>query len=350
MTQQLSTNGSSRILLHIAAAVIILAGLKAAQGIIIPTLVALFIAIVCAPPVYYMNRRGIRGSLAVSLMILAIILFFGLIVMIVGSSIDDFTSELPRYQARVQTMTQAAIEKLKGWGVPIKNGNLLDHVDPSVAMGFIGTLLGSLGTILSNLFLILLLVIFILFESFQLPLKFRHAVKSKTAEQTFEHFGEFATSLNRYLGIKTIISLVTGAVVAFALWLLNVDFPLLWGLLAFLFNFIPTIGSILAAVPVILLALVQLGWQSAVWVMLVYATVNVVMGNGIEPKVMGKGVGLSTLMVFISLIFWGWVFGPVGMLLSVPLTMSVKIALQVNPDTRWIAKLLGPPVSNSTKS
>jgi predicted PurR-regulated permease PerM len=121
---------------------------------------------------------------------------------------------------------------------------------------------------------------------------------------------------------------------------LNVDYPLLWGLLAFLLNYVPNIGSIIAAVPATLLALIQLGPTTALLTVSGYALVNIVLGNMIEPRFMGKGLGLSTLVVFISLAFWGWVLGPVGMLLSVPLTMILKIALAGNSTTRWISTMM----------
>ncbi len=144
------------------------------------------------------------------------------------------------------------------------------------------------------------------------------------------------------MSMKTIISMVTGVLIAVAMWLIGLDNPVLWGVLAFMLNFVPNIGSIIAAVPAVLLALVQLGFASALLVAAVYVAVNVMIGSIIEPKYMGKGLGLSTLVVFVSLVFWGWVLGPVGMLLSVPLTITVKLALDSKPETQWLGHLLGP--------
>ena len=159
------------------------------------------------------------------------------------------------------------------------------------------------------------------------------------------HFKDFTESVNRYLALKTMFSLLTGVVIWIWLAILGVDFSLLWGLVAFLLNFVPNIGSIIAAIPAVLMALIQLGMGSALLTSLGYVVVNVVVGSIIEPKFMGRGLGLSTLVVFLSLVFWGWVLGPVGMVLSVPLTMILKIALESNEDTRWVAILLGsvPP-------
>ena len=155
-----------------------------------------------------------------------------------------------------------------------------------------------------------------------------------------QHIDKFLISVKEYLAIKTLVSMGTGGVITLWLYILGVDHYMLWGVVAFLLNYIPNIGSIIAAVPAVLLALVQLGAPAAGLTGLGYIVVNTVMGNMVEPRYMGKGLGLSTLVVFLSLVFWGWLLGTVGMLLSVPLTMILKIALEYNPDTRWLALLL----------
>lgn len=209
-------------------------------------------------------------------------------------------------------------------------------------MRLVAGMLNGLGNLLANSFLIFLTVIFILLEASSFPAKL-HAILDN-AESSLAHFEKFTTDVQRYLAIKTSTSLLTG--IAIMLWLMTVgvDYPPLWGLLAFMLNYIPNIGSIIAAIPTILLALIQLGIGAAVWVTLGYLVVNNIVGNIIEPKFMGRGLGLSSLVVFLSLVFWGWVFGPVGMFLSVPLTMTVKTALGSSEETRWIATLLGPKI------
>ena len=135
--------------------------------------------------------------------------------------------------------------------------------------------------------------------------------------------------------------MLTGLVIFIWLWVLGVDYAILWGLLSFLLNFIPTVGSFIAAVPAVLLALVQLGILHAGLTLSGFVLVNLVMGNVIEPRWMGRGLNLSPLVVFVSLVLWGWVLGPVGMLLSIPLTIMVKIALENQPESRWISIMLG---------
>jgi predicted PurR-regulated permease PerM len=163
-----------------------------------------------------------------------------------------------------------------------------------------------------------------------------------------EQIDQFLLSVNNYLAIKTLVSIATGIVVSIMLWAFGLDFPILWGVLAFLLNFIPNIGSIIAAVPAISLAILQLGPAQAGFIGLGYLTINTVMGNVVEPKYLGKGLGLSALVVFLSLIFWGWLLGTVGMLLSVPLTMILKIGLQSSAEGRWFAVLLSGDTEESS--
>jgi len=212
-------------------------------------------------------------------------------------------------------------------------------LNPGQAMDLVAGLLAGLGGVLGNAFLILLTVVFMLFEAVHLPDKLRRM--SPDPETSLRRLAAITDGVKRYLGIKTAVSLATGTVIAVWLAVLGVDYPLLWGLLAFLFNYVPNIGSIIAAVPAILLAGIQLGFGPALASIAGYLVVNVVVGNMVEPRFMGRGVGLSTLVVFLSLVFWGWVLGPVGMLLSVPLTMVAKIVLESRETTRPIAVLLG---------
>ena len=163
----------------------------------------------------------------------------------------------------------------------------------------------------------------------------------KNPERSLSTIEKFSRDAKRYLVIKTLIS----AIEALAIWLwlliLGVDYPVLWGTLVFLLNYVPNIGSIIAALPAVLLALVQLGVGSALLTALGFAVANIVVGNIIEPKVTGKGLSLSALVVFLSLVFWGWVLGPIGMILSVPMTSLVTIALESYEGTRGLAIMLG---------
>jgi AI-2 transport protein TqsA len=331
----------SGFLISAACFVVIVAGMQAAASLLIPFLLSAFIAIICLPPLNWLTHHRIPSGISVLIITLSLIIAVLLLGTFVGSSISDFSSNLPAYQDRLKAITGDLLTWLSGLGVSFSSQAIRDSLDPAAAMGMAGRLVTGLGNALANTFLIVLTVIFLLIEAAALPHKWR--IMGEHAPST-EHFGRFVESVNSYLTIKGWVSLATGAIIAIWVAILGVDYPLLWGLIAFLFNFVPNIGSIIAAIPAVLLALVQFGPGTALAAGAGYVVVNIVMGNVVEPRYMGKGVGLSTLVVFLSLVFWGWVLGPVGMLLSVPLTMIVKLALETGEQTRWLAILLGPDV------
>jgi predicted PurR-regulated permease PerM len=331
--------GGSRFLLVVASLVVVIAGLRAASQIILPFLVAAFIAILSLPLLFWLERRGCKLWLAVSLTIMADVLVMAAVVVLVGGSINELTEELPKYERKLRQITVASRDWLAARGVPTQEWSSVELLDPSRMIALTQSTLRGVAAVLSNALVVVLITIFILFEAATFPVKLRQALGDRGFE---ERFGKVTHELQRYLGFKTLISAATGIVVGAWVAILGVDFALLWGLTAFLLNFIPNLGSILAAIPAVLLAVVQFGVGRALLVGIGYLVVNVVLGNFVEPSLMGRKLGLSTLVVFLSLVFWGWVWGPVGMLLSVPLTVIVKIMLENTQEFRWVAVLLGP--------
>ncbi|BFM17154.1 AI-2E family transporter [Maricurvus nonylphenolicus] len=338
-----------RFLIIAAAFVVVVAGMKAAESLLVPFLLSLFIAVLCSPSLAWLNKRGLPNGVSL-LIIISVIVGGGFMVgAVVGSSLNDFRDDLPLYQEKLQGQSEQLLAWLSSKGVTLDEDQWRDMVNPSAAMNMAGNTLASFGNVMTNAFMILLTVIFILAEEVRFTDKLRFGMNSDNlvpeeelgTERTMDALGRFSLSVNRYMAIKLGLSLLTGGLIFFWLLFLDVRYPVLWGLLAFLLNFVPTLGSILAAIPAVLLALVQLGLGDAALVGLGYLVVNVVVGNALEPRIMGKGLNLSALVVFLSLVFWGWVLGPVGMLLSVPLTVMVKIALESFDDTRWISVMLG---------
>jgi predicted PurR-regulated permease PerM len=197
----------------------------------------------------------------------------------------------------------------------------------------------KLRDILTMTFMVVIVAIFILLEGSALPDKVRRV--PGVSSEAWIHLSQIVADLRRYMFLKTVMSLLTGALVALWLLLLGVDFAILLGVLAFALNYIPVIGSIVAALPGILLAFIEFGLGTGVITAVGYVVINVAVSNGIEPRYFGNGLGLSPLVVIVSVLFWGWVLGPMGMLLSVPLTMSLKIALESDEGTRWLAVLMG---------
>ncbi|MBE9529264.1 MAG: AI-2E family transporter [Proteobacteria bacterium] len=329
----------TRFLLAGACFVIVVAGMRAASDILVPLILSAFIATVCAPPLFWLKRKGLPTPLAIFIVIAAII-FIGLGVgALVSTSLDRFIHDLPLYQENLRALLGGSFEWFSIIGVEVGGGGVMKAFDPGDAMKLVSGLLTGLSSALTNGFLISFTVIFILLEASTFQTKLRSALADP--ERSIPYFEKFINNVQQYIAIKTWMSLLTAGVIVIWLFIIGVDYPLLWGLLAFLLNYVPNIGSIIAAVPTVLLALLQLGPGSAVLTAIGYLAVNMVIGNLLEPKVMGRGLGLSTLVVFLSLVFWGWVFGSIGMLLSVPLTMTIKIALDSGEKTQWMAVLLG---------
>jgi predicted PurR-regulated permease PerM len=325
-----------RLLVGAAALVVFAAGLKAASAIVAPLLFALFLTILCLPVLEALRRLRVPDGVAVVAILLGLAAVCFVLLTLVGSSIASFQQQLPVYEEHLQSR----MEELFGWlqqrGLTEAQG-LRDMVSPGAVMRFAGSALQSFGSLFGNVLLVLLAVAFLLTESAALPAKL--ATTAKDGPVAAERVKQVIGSVNHYIALKTTISAMTGITVGIALWWIGVDYALLWALVAFLLNFVPNIGSFLAAVPPVLLALIQpgLGLSSSLLVAVVYVVANLVFGNVVEPRWMGSRLGLSTFVVFASLILWGYLLGPIGMLLSVPLTITLKIALESFPETRNIA-------------
>ncbi len=330
---------AAQVLFIIAAFVVVVAGMSAAKAIIVPFLLAAFISVISSPPLFWLKERKVPTGVALLLVVFVILFFLLLIGALVASSVSDFSTKLPLYEARLQEQTDAVLNWLVRIHVDVDRLELDKIFNAAAVMQFVAMLLNQLLGMLTNGVLILLTVIFMLLEASTIPTKL-NAIFRKP-EASLKRIKYFIGTVNRYMAIQTVISLATGVCVAIFLIIMGVDYALLWGMLAFVFNYIPNIGSILAALPPIFLTIIQFGLGRAVGVVIGFLVINMVLGNIISPRLMGRGLGLSTLVVFLSLIFWGWILGPVGMLLSVPLTMTVKIALESSEDTRWLAILLG---------
>jgi AI-2 transport protein TqsA len=334
-------------LLAAASVVVIIAGVRAAHSLVVPFLVAAFLAVICTPALQWLQRKGVPTAIALLLVIggmSAVVVGVGLVV---TASIQDFSGKVPEYTAKLQQLLKDAepwIDKAREWAgigaadADANSDQLNNPLSPDNLVGYFVTFLSGITGLFGNVFLVLVTLMFMLLEASGFPRKL--LALSGGRPLLSEQANRIRDSIYQYVTLKTIISLCTGMLVALLIKVLGVDYPVMWGLLAFFFNFVPSIGSIIAAVPAVLLALIQTDLQTTLFTVAGYVVINVAIGNFIEPRVMGRGLGLSTLVVFLSLVFWGWVLGPIGMLLSVPLTMIVKVALENFRQTRWIAVLL----------
>ncbi|OUR61341.1 hypothetical protein A9Q74_09230 [Colwellia sp. 39_35_sub15_T18] len=332
-----------KVFVTIAAIFIIFAGVKTAANILVPFLLSLFIAIICNPLVAKASEYKVPKAISVLLVIGIFVTVALSLAGLVGQSLNELSQLIPQYRLQLKEQFVWLTAFLARYNVQISSAILLEYFDPAVAMGMAANMLSGFGSVMANLFLIILTVIFMLFEAPSFPIKLHFALDDP--EMRLKQIERFLASVNNYIAIKTMVSIATGIIVATMLWAFGLDFFLLWGVLAFLLNYIPNIGSIIAAVPAVILAVLQLGLGEAGAIGMGYMLINMTMGNIIEPRYLGKGLGLSTLVVFLSLIFWGWLLGTVGMLLSVPLTMIVKIAFENSPEGRWLAILLSDEAS-----
>ncbi|MFD2231610.1 AI-2E family transporter [Alkalimarinus sediminis] len=346
MQEHTGFSGASRTIIIFAAFVVVVAGIKTAESLMVTFLLSGFFAIICAPPFMFMLRKGVPDWASLIIVVIGITAIQFLFITIIASSIADFSRDIPLYQERLQQLFVSFTTTLDSWGVAVPESALQQHFDPGVILKMAANTLGSLGSVLSNSFMIILTVIFMLFEGASLPKKLQVAFGNDS--QHMAHLSRFLDDVKSYMTIKSVISLITGFAIYIWLLIVGVDYALLWGVVAFLFNFVPNIGSIIAAIPAVLLALIQLGPLSAIFAGVGFLLANIIMGNVVEPRFMGRGLGLSTLVVFLSLVFWGWVMGPVGMLLSVPLTMLMKIAFESSEETKWIAIIMGPDIRDSS--
>lgn len=334
------TDKKGSALVSFAAVIVVIYGMQLAKVLLVPFLIAAFLALITVRPMLWLQQRRVPSFLAALIIVSSMMFLLAIVGAILGSSIGDFTAALPGYQERLDVIKDGVIDfAIRHFNFDKSMENVGDMIDPGWAMGLVASILNSLKDVLTNAFLIIFTMIFMLLEVSSVGTKVEAAF-GRSAE-SMQGPRVFLQNLGRYLGIKTIVSTATGTCAGVLTWSLGLDFPLLWAMLAFLLNYVPTIGSIIAAVPAILLALVQLGPGAAGATAMGFAAINVVFGNVIEPRLMGYGVGISPLVVFVGLVFWGWVFGPVGMLLSVPLTMTLKLGLESDARTRWVAILIG---------
>ena len=338
MAKPIITLNGLKIVIMLGMLVIILSGIRVAADIIVPFILALFIAVVLNPVVQRMVKLRIPRVFAVSLLIVIIVMLMVLLLAYLGTSLNELARTLPQYRSSLVIPLKNLEPWLQRAGIGVSVDELVKYIDPNAAMTLVTNLLAQLSNAMSSIFLLLLTVVFMLLEVPQLPNKLKQMMSRPI--EGMAAIQRAIDSVSHYLVLKTAISIVTGLVAWGMLAALDVRFAFVWGLLAFALNYIPNIGSVLAAIPPIAQVLVFSGLYDALVVLAGYLVINLVFGNILEPRIMGRGLGLSTLVVFLSLIFWGWLLGPVGMLLSVPLTIIVKIALEQTNGGQSIAVLL----------
>lgn len=333
----------------IGSMVLLVAGLKAAQDFFLPILLAFFVATVSLP-ITNLVARKLPRSLAVLITVLVDFSFIVGLLLLAFTLVDDLQTKWNhRYAAevtnRIQTESVSLAKTLETWGVEDARAKINEAVQDNlkdlqnirfgqiwdVGTGLLGRVVGFFGTFL----IVLVLTIFMLLEADMFGRRFE--LVSQARGPNLSRLLSATKDIQRYLAIKTVISLVTGGLAGFLCWAADLDFYILWGILAYALNYIPVIGSLVAGVPPTILALITSGAPNAVIVAGGYLLINNLLGGFVEPMLVGRRFGISTLVIVIAVMFWGWVWGPLGMLMAVPITMMLKVVLEGSNEFRWIS-------------
>jgi len=325
----------------LAALIIIFAGIIYAKAIIAPILLALFISIICIQPITWLEKKRVPKWIAIIIVILGLILIFFGFISLIGGTLSFFLSNVSKYESTITAISNSTIQFLNDNGFNIPEDQISKLIQPERIQEFTSHGVKELIQILGSSFLIVLIILFILMEFGSFFIKAKAITNG--SYQSILYFSTILRNIRHYLAIKTLICLAIGICIYISLVIIGVDYAFMWALLAGLMNYIPNIGSIIATIPTFLFALVQLGLGGALWSLGSFLIIHNVLGNFIEPKLMGKGLDLSALVVILSLIFWGFLLGPVGMFLATPFTLTIKIIMEQNEKTRWLAILLGTP-------
>lgn len=352
MPEENRTYKANRIIITAACMVILIAGLKLAQSFFIPILLAAFIATVSFPITNWLRRHRVPRFFAVLITVLVDFAFLIGIVLIASSLVGDLeTKWKEKYSEilglRIQETSETAANILTAWNVPDAEEKVQAYgaskLQEQLSDTFSFTKVLDLGTdvawkvfsFMGTTFMVLILTVFMLSEARMFGRRMNAILEARGPN--LQRIMDASSDVQRYLAIKTVISLVTGVLAGFLCWAAKIDFFLLWGIVAFAMNFIPVIGSIIAGVPPLILAFLVGGPASALVIGIGYVSINVFLGNFLEPMLMGRRFGLSTLVVLVSVLFWGYIWGPIGMLLAVPLTMVIKVMMDNSDDLRWLA-------------
>src|SRR5215204_1705440 len=326
-----------RVMLGLAATVVVFVGMRLAAPILNPILFAVVLALLFSPIYAWLRRRRVPTPLALVIMLVGLTVLFLAIAGILGVSIARFSGDIGSYTSKLNGQLDNIQSLTKSLG--ISKADLHKALSPSALTGAIGAILSGVADFLSNLFLILIIVLFLLAEGPAMM----NRLRASTGEDhpQVERLAIFGRSVIRQLGLRAIVNLFTAAGVTILLLVLRVDFPLMWGILAFFLSFIPWIGLPLAVAPAVVLALAEHGLTTALLVIVGVIVINVLAENALSPMLMGRGLSLSPTVLFLGFIFWAWLLGGPGAFLAAPLTIFLILMLDTFPETRWLASVMG---------
>jgi len=338
MSDQRALSPLGRLLLAAASAIAVLAGMRAAASIVAPVLIAIVITIAWSPGSEWLRGRGWHPSVAALTGIVLGVLGMALFVALVWTSLIQLQDKLPEYQPRIAALQQVIALKLSD--LPFNTSRLFsgEVLSPGAIVGYALKAIRSVTETAGNLFVLVLLMAFMMLEAVRYPEKLSEAFgTSATAVQQFVRFGE---SIRSYVVLNATFGLIAAIINTMVLFALGVDFAVLWGVMSFLLSFIPNIGFVIALVPPALLALIEYGFTRALLVVAGYTLINFVVDNVFKPRFVGESLDLSAIVVVLSLLFWGWLLGPMGALVAIPLSLAAKFLFESFDESRWFARLM----------
>jgi AI-2 transport protein TqsA len=325
-----------RVMLSFAATIVVLAGMRLGAPIVTPTLFALVLSLIFSPIYSWLKRRGLPAPLALLIMLVALSILFVSLFGFLSVSIGKFTGRLAYYTTQLDLRTDELQSLLEGLG--ISNLDLREVVKPGAIVGALGNVLSGLGSFLSNLFLIFMITLFLLGEGPAIAARLRASAAPDNPQ--LARLTVVARGVIRQLGLRAITNFVIGTGITVLFWLLGVDFPLLWGVLAFFLSFVPYIGLPIAAAPGVLLALAEFGVSRALLAILGVVVINQLAEYGLDPFLLSRGLQLSPAIVFLSFTLWAWLLGAPGAFLAMPITLLLAAMFDTFPETRWLANLM----------
>ncbi len=326
-------------LFYIAAVVILAAAVKMSVKVVNPILLAIFFSIIIYHPIDWLKKKGVNGVLSIIIVIVGLLIIFASLGSAVTRSLVEFSHNLPEYKKQLHEITNSSVSYFNDLGINVSQDAVTGSFSASNTFGYASRLIAGIGNLLSQIVLLFLVAAFILGETNSYPIKLKLVLDDP--DVSLGNITVITKNIRYYLGIKTITGLIGGTLVTIVLLIMGVQYALIWGIFVLLMRYIPNIGSVIAAIPIMLFVLIQKGVSGVIYAGIAYAAINFIIGQIIEPKFFSRSMNLSTLAVFLSLVFWGYILGDAGMLLAVPITMALKISLETRESTKWLAVMLG---------
>lgn len=325
--------------------------LKELQAIILPLFVAVIVSFVFYPFYSFLIKKKLSSGISIVLVIISILLVTNIASLFIVTSVNSFSDEFPKYEEKFNRLYDETVDKLNISDKEMQGINSFFNIKNLITDGkltnTIKSVLTSVTGLMGNYILILFYVIFLFSEYTSIRHRVNKAFSEEKEEKIYKILEDIFSGVKDYIAGKTLLSFMQAVVIGIILWAFGVDFFFIWAFMFFLSDFIPNIGSLITSILVMIVMLLQFeSFMMPIIILIILILIQNIKGNIIEPKIFGKRLDLSPLLLFFSLIFWGYLWGIVGMILSVPIMSMIKITLMNIPATKPIAILM----SNNAES